>query len=87
MVLVKSAMNCIALGFAALLSGLASAAENDWQGQVGQALGKLGTAMPGGIYRVALTRTDLAVTLDGLELKPGFALGGWLAFNRASGHD
>jgi hypothetical protein len=35
---------------------------------------------PGGIYRVALPRTDLRVVLDGVTLKPGFALGGWLAF-------
>ena len=38
--------------------------------------------MPGGIYRVGLPRTDLKVTLDGVELKPGFALGGWLAFEK-----
>jgi hypothetical protein len=36
--------------------------------------------MPGGIYRVGLPRTDLKVTLDGVELKAGFALGSWLAF-------
>ena len=38
--------------------------------------------MPGGVYRVGLPRTDLKVTLDGVELKPGFALGGWLAFEK-----
>src|SRR5947208_16099888 len=61
--------------------GLAVAAD-DWQGQVGQALGKTGTAAPGGIYRVGLPRTDLKVTLDGVELKPGFALGSWVAFEK-----
>jgi Domain of Unknown Function (DUF1259) len=59
--------------------GLAVAAD-DWQAQVGEALGKAGATAPGGIYRVGLPRTDLKVTLDGVELKPGFALGGWLAF-------
>jgi biotin operon repressor len=34
----------------------------------------------GGVYRVGLARTDLHVTLDGVELKPAFALGSWLAF-------
>src|ERR1700737_3273020 len=60
-------------------SGLASAAD-EWQARVGEALGKTGSAAPGGVYRVSLPRTDLKVTLDGVELKPGFALGGWLAF-------
>jgi len=47
---------------------------------VGQALGKSGSEMPGGIYRVGMPRTDLHVTLDGVELKPTFALGSWVAF-------
>src|SRR3954452_10706385 len=54
-------------------------AEPDWKA-VGQALGKEGAVMPGGVYRVGLPRTDLKVTLDGVEIKPGFALGSWLAF-------
>jgi uncharacterized protein DUF1259 len=61
--------------------GLAVAAD-DWQAQVGEALGKSGATAPGGIYRVGLPRTDLKVTLDGVELKPGFALGSWLAFEK-----
>src|SRR6516225_2388574 len=72
------------LALVALLAGapgLAVAAD-DWQAQVGQGLGKTGVAAPGGIYRVALPRTDLKVTLDGVELKPGFALGSWLAFEK-----
>ena len=61
--------------------GIAVAAD-DWQAQVGEALGKSGATAPGGIYRVGLPRTDLKVTLDGVELKPGYALGGWLAFEK-----
>jgi hypothetical protein len=64
------------IGLATLPS---SAAETDWS-KVAAALGKTGTEMPGGVYRVGLPRTDLHVTLDGVELKPGFALGSWLAF-------
>ena len=64
------------------VSSLAIAADDDWQAQVGAALGKTGSAAPGGIYRVGLPRTDLKVTLDGVELKPGFALGSWLAFEK-----
>lgn len=67
---------------AALIALLASApahAKPDWSA-VGQALGKSGTELPGGVYRVALPRSDLKVTLDGVAIKPALALGSWLAF-------
>src|SRR5690242_20905263 len=60
----------------------AFAADGDWA-KVGEALGKSGTEMPGGVYRVGFPRIDLKVTLDGVELKPGFALGGWVAFEKS----
>jgi hypothetical protein len=68
----------------AFVTGLAASAQaagDDWA-RVGEALGKPGTEMPGGVYRVGLPRTDIKATLDGVELKPGFALGGWLAFTK-----
>jgi hypothetical protein len=72
------------VALAAVLAGAPGAAfAQDWQTQVGEALGKPGTAAAGGIYRVGLPRTDLKATLDGVELKPGFALGGWLAFEKS----
>jgi hypothetical protein len=58
------------------------AAENDWMARVGEALDKTGTEMQGGVYRVALPRSDIHARLDGAEIKPGLALGGWLAFQR-----
>src|SRR6516162_8317017 len=77
-------LNVRELALAALLAGAPgiSAVADDWQAEVGQALGKTGATTPGGIYRVGLPRTDLKVTLDGVELKPGFALGSWLAFEK-----
>src|ERR1700730_2654522 len=78
----RSAVNGAVLAVAAALSGPAIAADGDWQAQTGEALGKTGSALPGGIYRVGLARTDLKVTLDGVELKAGFALGSWLAFEK-----
>src|SRR5499427_4980892 len=72
---------CTAAFIFAATSHLAVAAD-DWQAQVGEALGKPGTSAMAGVYRVALPRTDLKVTLDGVELKPGFALGSWLAFEK-----
>ena len=64
---------CLFLPMAAI------AADNEW-GNVADALGKSGTEMPGGVYRVGLPRTDLHVTLDGVQIKPTLALGSWLAF-------
>jgi hypothetical protein len=61
--------------------GSAALADPVWD-KVGEAFGKPGTEMPGGVYRIALPRTDIKATLDGVELKPEFALGGWLAFQR-----
>lgn len=73
---------------AALIAVLAAPpayAKPDWTA-VGQALGKPGTELPGGVYRVALPRSDLKVMLDGVAIKPALALGSWLAF-RAMGED
>ncbi len=63
----------------AALTGPALAADRDWS-QVGQALGKSGKVMTGGVYRVSFPRTDLKVSLDGVALRTGFAFGGWVAF-------
>jgi biotin operon repressor len=68
-----------AIAIVAAVATPAFAADRDWS-DVGKALGKEGAMQPGGVYRVALPRTDLKVTLDGVSIKPGFALGGWLAF-------
>ena len=57
----------------------AGAAEVDWK-KVDAALGKTGVAQPGGVYKYGLPRSDLHVTLDGVEIKPALALGGWVAF-------
>ena len=69
--------SCLAMLAAVATSAPAWAA--DWT-KVADALGKSGTEMPGGVYRVGLPRTDLHVTLDGVQIKPTLALGSWLAF-------
>ncbi len=69
----------IPLVAAVALTTPAFAAEPDWS-QVAQALGKSGAVQTGGVYRVGFPRTDLKVSLDGVTLRPGFALGGWVAF-------
>jgi hypothetical protein len=77
--MMPSIFRLLSLVVAAGLSASALAVEGDW-GQVAQALGKSGSEMPGGVYRIGLPRTDLKVVLDGVELKPAVALGSWLAF-------
>jgi hypothetical protein len=52
----------------------------DWK-TIEQALGKAGSMQPGEVYKVSLPRSDLKVTVGGVELKPALALGSWLAFN------
>lgn len=47
---------------------------------IDRAIGKSGQAMPGDVYRVAFPRSDLNVTVGGVKVKPGFALGSWAAF-------
>jgi hypothetical protein len=71
------------IGFAVGLSTAALAADNDWA-PVAQALGRSGAQLPGGVYRVGLGRSDLKVTLDGVEIKPSLALGSYLAFQKTA---
>ncbi|MBB6487019.1 DUF1259 domain-containing protein [Rhizobium lusitanum] len=73
---------------AILLSILVTSAhaDPDWVA-VGKALGRTGAQVAGGVYRVGLPRSDLKVMLDGVQLKPAFALGSWLAFKPMGDHD
>lgn len=77
----SSITRLLSLVLAVGLSTSALAVESGW-GQVAQALGKSGSEMPGGVYRVGLPRSDLKVTLDSVEVKPALALGSWLAFQK-----
>jgi len=76
---------CMAVlfGGAALLTtpALLRAADPDWKA-VEQALGKTGQLMPGDVYRVGMPRTDLSVTVKGIPVKAGFALGSYAAFRQ-----
>jgi hypothetical protein len=58
----------------------------DWN-KVGDALGKAGTVQPGDVYKVGLPRGDMHVTLGGVEIKPAFALGSWVAFKQTAGNE
>ncbi len=54
----------------------------DWT-PVEQALGKSGAVQPGDVYKVSLPRSDLQVTVGGVQVKAPLALGSWVAFKKA----
>src|SRR5258708_24783240 len=71
------------LGVAMAMSPSARPQEIDWQ-KVDAALGRK-PAISGDVHRYGFPRSDLAVTLDGVAIKPALALGGWVAFKPAHG--
>jgi len=62
----------------ATIATAANAQGIDWQ-KVDAALGR-SAAVTGDVHRYGLPRTDLQVTVDGVTIRPAFALGGWAAF-------
>ena len=54
---------------------------DDWTA-VTTAIGRAGAIQPDGAMKYSLPRSDLVVTLDGVQLKPALALGSWIAFKR-----
>ena len=69
----------LAVGAASTARAQNAAPAPNWT-SVEQILGRKGTTNPGGVVRFGFPRSDLAVRLDNVDLKPGFALGGWTAF-------
>src|SRR4051812_30309058 len=53
---------------------------------VDDAMGRQGQDQPDGAHRFAMPRSDLKVTANGVEIKPGFALGSWAAFQITGTH-
>src|SRR5262252_2199421 len=53
---------------------------------VDDAMGRQGQDQPDGAHRYAMPRSDLKVTVNGVDIKPGFALGSWAAFQRMGNH-
>jgi Domain of Unknown Function (DUF1259) len=62
---------------------IAHAQETDWK-KVDEAMGRSAT-VTSDVHRYGFPRSDLGVTLDGVEIKPGLALGGWAAMKPAHG--
>jgi hypothetical protein len=81
----KHAIMCLAFVPLVGASGLAGAADPDWKA-VEQALGKAGQLQPGDVFRVGMPRTDLNVSIKGVAVKAGFALGSYAAFRQVGDH-
>jgi len=61
-----------------------SSVRTDWK-DVETAIGRAGAVLPGDVYKVSFPRGDLAVTLDGVAIRPALALGSWAAFKDIGG--
>jgi hypothetical protein len=72
---------CIFIATLQVLGQGGSAQTAEWQA-VEKALGRSGQVQGDGAYKVGFPRSDLKVTLEGVDLKPALALGGWVAFNK-----
>lgn len=76
-------LHVLAICALTIVSKPVNAQEIDWK-KVDEALGRPAT-ISGDVHRYGFPRTDLQVTLDGVTIRPAFALGGWAAFKPAHG--
>jgi len=81
----KYAIVAFAVLAAAAAPSVVLGADPDWK-TVEQALGKTGQMQPGDVFRIGIPRTDLNVTVKGIAVKPGFALGSYAAFKQVGDH-
>jgi hypothetical protein len=78
------AVHMFAICAIAIIGTPAAAQDIDWK-KVDEAAGRAAAVVSGDVHRYAFPRTDLQVTLDGVTIKPAFALGGWAAFKPMHG--
>jgi hypothetical protein len=71
----------VAGGSAAIGAPARQSADVDWNA-VQDVLGRPGTMMPGDVFRVGMPRTDLKVSVNGVPVQAGFALGSYAAFKQ-----
>lgn len=69
-----------------LLTGLASGQQvvDPELAKLDQSLGQTGKILPGNVQKYTWPRTDLHVSLDGVSIQTGLALGSWGAFQKGS---
>lgn len=69
---------------AAIGTTTSTAQQPDWKA-VETAMGRPGVTQPGDVHRFNFPRSDLRVTAAGVEIRPAFALGGWVAMKAVTG--
>src|SRR5437660_8005236 len=79
----RTTISLLVSGRTLAFAGAASAQDIDWK-KVDTTLGR-GAAVSGDVHRYGFPRSDLQVTLDGVAIKPAFALGSWVAFKPMHG--
>jgi hypothetical protein len=67
------------------IAGSAAPQNSPWKA-VDEAMARQGQDQPGGVHRFSRPRSDLKVSANGVEIKPGFALGSWAAFRTMGTH-
>jgi hypothetical protein len=63
--------------------GVKGPAATDWN-DVDAAVGRAGQDQPDGTHKYAFPRKDMNVTVNGVQIKAGLALGSWVAFKATS---
>lgn len=77
-------LRTLVLSMSCIVAAVPVAAQQvDWK-KVDEVLGRT-AAISDDVHRYGFPRTDLAVTVDGVTIKPVFALGGWTAFKPIHG--
>jgi hypothetical protein len=80
-VLLASLSTVLVSGAIAVGAPSRQVADVDWSA-VQDALGRPGTMMAGDVFRVGMPRADLKVTVEGVPVQAGFALGSYAAFKQ-----
>jgi hypothetical protein len=74
----------VAFGLGPAAAAQSTGSTSDWS-PVEQALGRKGASNPGDVIKFSFPRSDMAVSVGGVQLKPALALGSWVAFKHANG--
>ncbi|HEU5451316.1 MAG TPA: DUF1259 domain-containing protein [Terriglobales bacterium] len=69
------------LALTCALTALAQQPSSQWA-PVDKAMGRAGKAQPGDVYKYAMPRGDMQVSVAGTPIKAGLALGSWAAFKK-----